>query len=781
MHARTVAAVLVALVVGLVIGCVVGSAPTSSSEVSRAKLHGVAASDVRTDVRVPREELAASEASARTNGLATDEAAVPPGAITRAAARAPAVSVPTADGAISGRVVDTSGAGVAGVLVRVNANAIDAPHVHGGDADAFTSAPALESHLEAAALAWAAARSREATARTDADGRFEVPALGGSDGCRVDAHLAGWSVTPRGANEQRFAGERVEFLAQRLAAVEFALLRDDGTPFDEGVVEVVERGITRYHTWRSDSPVLALAPGHVEVRARDALEIANGIPTSNAASTSVAFEVVEGESRRVELVLVAISRVVGRIEGPDGRVRRQRQSVTIQRHVDGRVPTDAELKSSYDFVDAPNGEFDVRGLALGPWEFAIRDRERNVVARKTVDVAPGRVDVTLVLPPEQTADFLRVRVLEPNGRAASDFVLDAVLANHKALRVVPGECDGEGWYALRLRDLVPEFMARSRSVPVDPWSELVGLRLCAVSKLVPYSGSVDVPPGTSEVVLQLEPPGVVEVVVHGLVGSPFEVATRVEAWRQPAPSAYGGNDPWEYPRATRAEGGATWTFEGLAPGVHFFSVVASRGSRVTSDGGRRILTRRVDVRPGAQRIEFTLPSLHTVHVHAPGLDEGAELELDAVEGNSQPNDVVGSSRREHLDARLRARFVDVTPGRYALECDDLRERVEFDVPCAEVVIDVPVWNAQRVVLTEPMGPCSTAGLQDGDLVVELEGVAPVTPSRWSRVFDRNPNEPCAVVVLRGGERVTLDLRPVIAAYNDDGYLDGEFLRTSVDR
>jgi hypothetical protein len=233
----------------------------------------------------------------------------------------------------------------------------------------------------------------------------------------------------------------------------------------------------------------------------------------------------------------------------------------------------------------------------------------------------------------------------------------------------------------------------------------------------------------------------------------------VTAARSGADPRGGADTPWRSALGKRVGATATWTFERLAPGVHVFQLRVARAGRPNSPDDRVVASQRVDVQPGMQRIELMLPTLHTLDVSAPGLHEGARFELVPLEAGSRPQGAVAERDYGTLDALRRLHFDDVTPGRYALECVDLQE---------------------RVVLTEASGPFSAAGLRDGDLVIELDGVALLTPSRWNRLFNLNPDDPCDVVVLRGGERITLDLRPVVAAYHADEHFDGEFVRSSVD-
>ncbi|GEM_PF-5997835 len=72
----------------------------------------------------------------------------------------------------------------------------------------------------------------------------------------------------------------------------------------------------------------------------------------------------------------------------------------------------------------------------------------------------------------------------------------------------------------------------------------------------------------------------------------------------------------------------------------------------------------------------------------------------------------------------------------------------------------PAEEGVRIGAVRPDTVAARAGLQPGDIVVELSGAPVKTPDDLERIASKmRPGTPTSIMVLRGGERLTLILRP----------------------
>jgi hypothetical protein len=751
MNARTVAAVFAALVVGLAIGYVLGVSGDP------APIGGVrVVDDVRrtgpNDSSNTSELAASSDAERSAATSAAAEIALVVAERVRASAALPAAALEL--GVITGRVVDNNGAPVEGVDVRAVPSVPEYSRVRRptGWNGGLEARPTLEAQLEKSAADWATARANEAFATSDANGAFTLPALGGEQGTDVTAGREGLSVTARGPDTRLEPGDTIEFVALRLAYVEFDVRTQDGTPIDTAVIERVEPYSPSYVEWRRGDPPRAYAPARVDVRAHVGLEFRNGKATSAAKSEVAVLELTEGEVRRVEFVVVPRTRVLGRVVEADGTpVVRELRLVHLANS--GAPLDDQELATNGRPLLVRDGAFEALDLAPGVWEFGVFDRQSTALARAQVDVVPGTNELLLTVQPTDAPAELRVRILRPEGRQAHDVDFWAIVDGRSIETNLSG-ADGEGWRTLHLGDLVRD--------TADPWAKIESLRLSALDANTDASGAVDVPHRATEVELRLQSPAHLEVVVRGLVGTPFAHGTTVRAaWLKGY--QLGSGEP-SGARIFQPQGQArdgVFVFERLPSGTVDFELIANRTAGAHVSQGSVVAVVREVVGTGEQSIVMDFPSLSAVDVSAAKLAPGTTLRLVSL--SEEPRRIGGQARTCHarLDDLSRARFEDVPAGPYRLECDDLVAPLTVDVPSAEIVIDGPVHDAQRVVVTSTAGALHAAGLRDGDLVIEARGAPLVSASRFDVLLAEREATALGVVVLRGGERVALDLSALL--------------------
>ncbi|MCP5021408.1 MAG: hypothetical protein GY930_06490 [bacterium] len=135
--------------------------------------------------------------------------------------------------------------------------------------------------------------------------------------------------------------------------------------------------------------------------------------------------------------------------------------------------------------------------------------------------------------------------------------------------------------------------------------------------------------------------------------------------------------------------------------------------------GRRVSVVEVEVRPGENHIEVTVPTLYPLRVHWADAEVGNSLSLTRLDAELGEPTHFGSPA---LDQFGIAEWMDLPPGRYMLSPGSPPgQMMEITVPSSEIEFVPKAINAVRFTVTDPAGDLAEAGIQTGDLLVGYEG------------------------------------------------------------
>ena len=167
-------------------------------------------------------------------------------------------------------------------------------------------------------------------------------------------------------------------------------------------------------------------------------------------------------------------------------------------------------------------------------------------------------------------------------------------------------------------------------------------------------------------------------------------------------------------------------------------------------------SRELTLRSGLNEVNLVVPPLHDVTVIVPNGVEGAVI--------AEPME---SCRGWHMTGRAegggRVVFSDLPPGRYSLRAsiDGEAQSMEVDVPTAAPVSFEPPSERParlRVSISDPGGPLARAGLEDGDLVLGVDGVRFENRRHmWALWGAACAAAAAKLTILRAGDTIEMDV------------------------
>lgn len=192
------------------------------------------------------------------------------------------------------------------------------------------------------------------------------------------------------------------------------------------------------------------------------------------------------------------------------------------------------------------------------------------------------------------------------------------------------------------------------------------------------------------------------------------------------------------------------TIEKLQPGDWRFEITLSPDPRDPDmfDHGRRLAVIDERLAGGEHAIEVRLPARHGIALWCPT-------------SHARPSsvEVIGEGRRVELrtDEFGRVQVDGLFAGRYEVAVDDegtRGRRFDITVPCEEVVWAGRPHDALRVAIARPDSPLAAAGLQDGDLVIGFDGLTFRQQKDWERVVPSRWSDYAGFDDVLGGRRST---------------------------
>jgi hypothetical protein len=761
MKTDTLPLVVLAFLIGGLVGALVGPAVTSraAEPPQRVATFGPTSAPGNAAPNGPSEGSGLASAESPRRAAEDRAGGVSELALERARAVAEASSVPaaaSAPGFVTGFVRDDQGRPVAGVELRLRGrgprslSSTDSARLGQG----LAPATSLDEALASAARRWVESSARDARATTDESGAYSLPALGGEHGSDVDAGLAGQALEPLGRADGLLPGDTLDFVARPLARVLVDVIDTDGRPLDEAHLQTKGTSVNTALLWRRGTPLL-VEPVRTSLRAHRGLVPSEqwDVVDSLASSEWGSVDPLPGEEVALQLVLVARTRVAGRIVDPSGALLDSYSEVRATPRVDDELELARGLDGTPQRAGVERGRFVMLDLVPGEWVLAVEAPGGEFVAHTTVVVGREPVEASLVVPDAPLGAVLEVEVLSERGTAVRDFALQLVDTNGNGRELYDLVREPSGVALVRLDELAPG--------AEDPLAALAGALLVA-SMPSGQGGRAKLEPGATRVTIRLDPPARLVVAVHGLVGTPLEAAVEVDLsyYMDFDPSIPGSAGRRQHRNWNAEPRDGVWTFHDLQPG--YYEVVLAKPQPMPGVRRELRLARRVVHVVGDEvRLDLDVPRIVPVRVVAPGYAPGCSFMLLELQGEELVPDQMRPWQSALVDEQGIATFDEVVAGRYELSSADSDAKRTVEVPCGDVIFDAPAWNAVRVVVVDAQGTLAARGLRDGDLLVGMVGAADFAPRTFHARLRDGSGQPLLVRVQRGGESFEVDLAPLM--------------------
>ena len=696
--------VLLGLFIGLILGLGLGSMWFSSSPPAESGLTGLVQARTFEQQGEPGaavKETLSAPAPAPTRAIQVGHASAPAADISleqtaNALAHASSVvgSRPSGDGVIRGSVKDQDGLGVSAVRVRAVAHD-KVSYLR--QASSVAKAPqehSIEASLQSAAEKYARRELRMFEAQTDRNGSFVLENLAPlvhdlqleCDGYLIWPEVQGY----RGSIAR--PGDTVQYLARRVIDVPISVRHQDGTTAvgaiircsnlpitddDEWSQHIFGRGASEF-AWSPGEPTLRLPVGTVHLRAY-AAQATDAVPqmigsadersesrelvvTSAGFPAPVILEVIPSPGIRGTLTLLGTYRSTTSPRISIAHLE-PNEEVDLDRLKHSELSVYMNVDPEFSFMDIPTGRYLVG---------ASRDWSSVFSAHKVVEVSNGVTRCDLELPPIEEERFLRIMILDENGKPTSGLRFNFTHrqgGSSSGLGSGDPSRDAEGAFLYQL----PE-SAQAAYYETPTASDSFTLRL---SKSGYGEVQVALTPGQEEITVQLEAEARLLVSCQGLAGSGFQ--NKLRATLSPSAAQEGSELDLsaEVSKSLGSDGAVR--FAGLAPGTYELTL-KTRWVRIDEnswDGSQDILKRSVVLESGANEVTLTWPVLYPLDVTVTGVEEGRQVNLLRQTASGDNNSPQASRT---TDASGHVEFATVSPGEYLLHIAG-DKRYPISVPC----------------------------------------------------------------------------------------------------
>ena len=635
------------------------------------------------------------------------------------------------DGAITGTVRAENGAPIAGAIITATP---PVPAWVGRAPKKATSGepdePSVQEVIEEAVRQHLWRRTSRVDARSKPDGSFVLEGLRREARYELRAYAAG-AILSTAEGEPRpsaTAGQVVDFVAKTVVSLAVSVCFEDGTepPFAWISARAGDGGYIERQRWTPEARVVDLRDGVNILSA--AIDEEEDVSSDEVAVTLPLASAAEPPKiqirRRIELK--------GRIVPAVGE-RLANVYVAGMPVKDGRSPTDENLRNSNTgvWVYGNNCAFNFGEVAKGSWVIGVF-RDSELLAKTLADVGAETKEVEIRLPAAKAADFVVVKLQDPEGRLIHDGWVHELGGDVSTIR----RTDGTFWVARRrkiskdggLEDVVPALATLMGSAP--QWGQ----------KTKEYSPASD-----SEVAIRFDPTGTLTVNLDGYKGSAVEGHAEIRLGRYNRHTNADGNDNNYYQnsgqntttQAQREKG--EFHLIGIQPGAYFLHLTVSD----SRNSGSTIARQKVQIVAGANAATIVVPELYTVTVETSGLKAGQSLNLNRIDGSDEDDSAGYFWLEARIDEQGRGVFEGLPPGEYALntwlndaEAGALNIAVTGD---ATVKYSADPADSLLVVDVKSDG-VGALGIKDGDVIYGAAGI------EWQS----NPSQAIQGVASAGG-------------------------------
>ncbi|MFC1705767.1 hypothetical protein ACFL59_02970 [Planctomycetota bacterium] len=605
-------AVSCALVLGFAMGFAAGRALASKNATTSVR-PSPEQRPVREQVSVAPLERPSGQAVApgqqRAEAVQTQHPG-PAGVLAEAVAAVPEEEYGPREGTIGGRVLDTAGMAVLGVLVE----AVPADNGRWDRrGDVRSGKLALDTFWRAEVREHRFHQAMRTATRTGTDGAFVLTELGETE-YKVRATLAGYRIEAEpGSGHDVVPGPdaRAVFLAHKVLRLPVDIRWSTGEQPDRATIQVRGESGTDSLQWHREDPAVVLDPGTYSLRPSVGglylcpRQKVNLTPKQ----TPAPLQFVLRQRPEIRGTVVSRSRQPG-VNASSLRWVSLASDTTPEVELLERSGKVAELKS-----DGGIQRFRIRNLAPGLYLLGARGLDGKVWSTQVVELADESVDVELEIevPPPVRERILVLRALDPEGRPIAEVDIDA--SYHLREETTRSSCrvidHREGSYSLLMDEWFLEVAQGHRE----------GRYSLKLRTLLYGTKIVSVTPGKQrEIKIRFQLPATLKVTVAGHSGSTHEGAVRLALVSEEGGHAPQDQDSWDEPGLSA---GGIDRFGPVAPGEYELYVLVGSGYLDTLP----VMAVPIQLGPGRNETVLdlaTLPPLYTLTVsfeHEPNKDE----------------------------------------------------------------------------------------------------------------------------------------------------------------
>jgi hypothetical protein len=783
--------------IGLAAGAVLGFVLGISLRPSSAPAPGEPAAATAAAPASATSTVHASDAPTATAVLA---AAMPAPSTASAIAAAVAAAAkpeaaPAGTGKITGRVKTAAGAPVAGA--KVTLLRVENRQRWRGRGRRSSSAAEEEKPIESLVKEWVASeverRASKREAVSDASGAFAFAGLG--DGrFYASARAEGFKISGESDLEP---GADVELTATALGRVEATLVLPDGSAPPQATILFSKGNGGDNVEWSPDDPVAEVAPGTYTVSAWTQSDDGDDATTLRSTPQHVVVE-ASGPPARLTFELKGKPAIHGAVVLPADE--KSPEATVFALRFTGPPPDASDLVMGaqgvqYGRVNARGSKprYEVTDLQPGSYLVGIgRGYQGPVVASQIVEVADGPVTVDLALPPADRASAIDLTVLGAGGERLDEFTVSQEVemngmpmgSNNPAVVHMK---DGTTLVFLAAAD--PRMAAAMRvrfgrsADPDEAAAEAKPVLVVAAEGL--GERRVTIEKGQHAVTVRFAASATLDVTIAGYAKSGLEgriTPSLVPADAKPQDQRQLMMSRMRGRRGMRGGGedGGIVDADGRASlgpveaGSYEIVLTAASDPRTAGFGmGSEVARTPVELRAGKNAASVAIPALYTLEVDAP---PGSQLSLRPDRGGEDPFSYMNASSAQ-VNKAGRGTFELLPAGRYVLNgqtAEGEGGEMTVAVPASGVVKFAPeTHDAYAVTITSPTGGYAKLGLEDGDLVVAIEGTELDGDEQMQGAFmSIFGKEAATLTLLRGGTRVDLvvDPKKLRGGTNDGGYM-----------
>lgn len=573
-------------------------------------------------------------------------------------------------------------------------------------------------------------RGTRRDATTAADGSYTVEGLVESERYNLQAYLPDYKLTARSGHQayEVAPGARIDFVAKPVARLHVDVVLPDGSRPERAHLTFRQKNRSETAQWDLGYPTVGVTPGTYALTAT-----LDG--DSDYTAEPVEVEVFHDKPNPpVTIHMRSQPGIRATVKLPEGATVQYLEVRAIKMRPGEPPPLDRlrDGKSSY----LGHGSYTFKDLAPGRYLVAVALTD-TVLDSRTVDVTDHMVRCDFDIKEFNSADFLSVRVLGPDGKPVPEVRFTTAYRTKTS-------SSSRGGYAIALkgRYLVAHHKgdAAGGTNYVTARSDKYGTKEIAYSRAK-----------TRELEIRFGAPAKLTVTVTGYTGS-TQGKLAVGLARK------GAQRHRAYRKEQKVPANGTLTLGPTEAGEYELRlyVQVGRHSRL------RVSATPITLSAGDNTATVAAPRLYALTIVV--ADGRGQVQIAP-----DPRGAGSFHAYQSLGKTGRVTFQNLVAGRYKVTNGD--EEMVVDLRATQTVtFEAQTINAMRVTVTDPRGAFATAGLVHGDLIIGVDGTEFKNRRHMMIMIMASGKEPITLNILRGGRRI--DLTVNVQSLRGGGRLDG---------